>query len=495
MNAVVFEEHSSVLPHWAAAGLRAATVVVLDAHLDLQHLGGHRIERLRRCGDAAALRALESPHPFAVSPDACFGIEDFLYPAARLGLVGRIVWVAPPHVLRRGFGAALQRLVQMEGVSLDDIESFGVASGGWVEGRLMGIPLAVCTIDQLARMALPAGWQLDIDVDYFVELPGDRVWADPVDTLACLRALDGCPATLTISRSVGSGFTPLRLRFLGDLLAAAWVDATGPLTAPWRELLQAEYARAAGQPAACRAHCAAVREPAAALAAAHHLAAEVAPAPEQARASRAAAACADAAYAPDLARDIAAAHSRHLRCDAGRLLHWQRALAGPQPTAVPSHRGPAWVMLGLLQCAAGRLDEAQAADAQAVEQGHAHPDLALELGGALAGRGDVLAAAHNAARAHAHAATRVRASALWFRIATLRGDAAEARRWSGSEAEATPANPGAWQRLAQACNAIGDGAAAQAAERRAGQLVERLQAAAVRLAVALPATAPGAPAG
>jgi hypothetical protein len=246
MKALVFEEHASVLPHWAAQGLHDAAVVVLDAHLDLKYVDDARIGRLRCCGDVDALRVLESPHPFAVAPDAGFGIEDFLYPAAGLGLVGGVVWVAPPFALRRGFGPALEGLVKMEGVSLSDIESLDVTPGAWIEGRLMGIPLAACTLEQLRLFPLPAGWQIDIDVDDFVELPGDRVWPDPVATQLQLRTLPNCPVLLTISLSVGSGFTPLRRRHLGELLAAAWIGPPARMPSPGVSRLTSGHA--AGPP-------------------------------------------------------------------------------------------------------------------------------------------------------------------------------------------------------------------------------------------------------
>lgn len=483
MKALIFEEHASVLPHWAALGLRGATVVVLDAHLDLQYVDGDHMERLRRCPDADALRALEAPHPFAVSPDACFGIEDFLYPAARLGIVGRIVWVAPPHVLRSGFGTALERLVQMEGVTLGDIESFDIAPGGWIEGQLAGIPLAICTMKDLARMTLPPGWQLDIDVDYFVELPGEDVWADPVATLAQLRAIAQCPDTLTISRSVGSGFTPLRLRFLGDLLAAVWVEGAGSSTAPWLALLQAERVRAAGEHAACRMRCEALIESYPACAAAWFLAADVVEGTDRVAACREAAGRMDAAYLPSPAADIAATHSRRLPFDARRMSHWQRCLSGLQAPMASAYRGPAWVMLGLLQCAAGRSTEARAADAQAAALGHAHPELALEIAMALAGQGEGLAAEPYAERACACPLTWARACAVQARIASLRGDADEVRRWCEAETNATPSNPQAWHRLAKALVAVGRRVEAQGAERQARHAATCLHAAVLRMSV------------
>src|SRR5215213_1527328 len=113
-RATLFEEHASVLPHWVANGLRDATLVCLDAHLDFHYIAPDRIARLQACSTPAEIRRLESPHPLSPCRDYCYGIEDFLYAAAQLGIVRRLVWVAPPHVLV-DLGATLRALRQMEG--------------------------------------------------------------------------------------------------------------------------------------------------------------------------------------------------------------------------------------------------------------------------------------------------------------------------------------------------------------------------------------------
>ena len=55
-RATLFEEHASVLPHWVAQGLRDATIVCLDAHLDLQFIAPERIARLRPAPRRASSR-------------------------------------------------------------------------------------------------------------------------------------------------------------------------------------------------------------------------------------------------------------------------------------------------------------------------------------------------------------------------------------------------------------------------------------------------------
>src|SRR6478752_3527043 len=164
-QATLFEEHASVLPHWAGRALRGATLVCLDAHLDLQFIDPARIARLRACRNPEEIALLEATHPLASRRDACYGIEDFLYPAAQLGLVRRLVWVAPPHVLAQ-MDAALQALRQMEGVTPEDLASFRRVPGGWIEGRLLGLEMAAGTLEQLAGLEIEGPISIDIDTDY-----------------------------------------------------------------------------------------------------------------------------------------------------------------------------------------------------------------------------------------------------------------------------------------------------------------------------------------
>jgi hypothetical protein len=82
------------------------------------------------------------------------------------------------------------------------------------------VELTICDFRQLARMSLPVDSLIDIDIDFFVALPDESVWVSPRDVVAALEALGLSPELVTISRSVGSGFTPLGYRFLADHLAA-----------------------------------------------------------------------------------------------------------------------------------------------------------------------------------------------------------------------------------------------------------------------------------
>jgi hypothetical protein len=235
-RATIFEEHSSTLPHWFAAGASGATLVYLDAHLDLQFIAPERVERLRQCTTAAEMSKLESPHPLSPDRTACFGIEDFLFAAGRLGLVRKVIWVAPPHVMRVGMAAAIGGLLQMEGVTLGELETFHRTAGGWIEGRLMGVDLVIGGLPQLSGLALQEPVLVDIDTDYFVSVPDDRLWTQPAAVLADLKRWTGEGKELTLARSVGTGFLPLRYRCIADLLAALW-EGRASDARHWQEVL------------------------------------------------------------------------------------------------------------------------------------------------------------------------------------------------------------------------------------------------------------------
>src|SRR6266481_8735738 len=126
-----------------------------------------------------------------------------------LGLIRRLIWVAPPHVMTRYSDKAPDQLRQMDGVGPDDIMSFRRVDGR-IEGRLLGLDLTVCDLGQVEAVPLPGDSVIDIDVDYFVTVPGDRAWIDPAEAFVVLRRLPVSSDRVTLSRSVSSRFTPFR---------------------------------------------------------------------------------------------------------------------------------------------------------------------------------------------------------------------------------------------------------------------------------------------
>jgi tetratricopeptide (TPR) repeat protein len=369
MRAHLCEEHSSVLAHWWREGIRARTLICLDAHLDLQFVGAQRMRRLEECASAEAVAALEKPHDLLPDGEFAYSLENFLYPAARLGLVRRLVWVAPPHV-RAGYSQkAVEQLRQMEGVGADDLESFRRV-GGRIEGRLLGLDLTVCDLGELERVALPGDSLIDFDVDYFTAVPGDRAWIDPREVVTALRQVPHERRFVTISRSVGSGFTPLRQRFLGDYLAALWEERTEESEHYARLFALERQLDAASVPAL---EVEARRYPE--CAATWHLLGLAHGDREQGARCQARAAALSPAYAPSLLRAACEIRHRGLRTDRAFVMRLERDLPG-----VPEkERGVALAALGLLWCGFGDLDRALDCHQRAAAALGSQSDLAIQL--------------------------------------------------------------------------------------------------------------------
>jgi hypothetical protein len=446
-RATVFEEHASVLPRWWSDGIRGATLICVDAHLDLQFIAPERIERLRACGTLQEMQALESPHPLSPERDgSCYGIEDFLYAAAQLGVVRRLVWVAPPHVLA-DLHAALAALRQMEGVTQAQLDSFAPTPGGWFEGDLLGLRIALLEWQQLPAVHLEGPVLADIDADFFVQVPQDHVWMQPRDLLAALRGVLGADADITIARSVGTGFLPLRHRFLADLLAASW-EGRDADAAHWQALLDIELSPPAPEVRAARLRqLLAVRPDCAATT--HALAQAVATA-EDRRALLARAARLDASYAGDLLRRLGTLRVHAEGIDLATVKRLQRHLETLQDS--PQRLGASWVALGLFYTAFGRLDEAIACDDRSRRHGGGHPDLALQIGRLEMARGRIGPARPWLQRAADDDETR---AAAWLHLsvcASRTGDRAEATQLASRVHAACPAWPEAahWLRSLEA---------------------------------------------
>jgi hypothetical protein len=203
VKVLVSEEHSSSLAHWWHERKYPRTVVYLDAHLDLQFINADRLRRLEDCSTAEEIEALGKPHHLYPDRGYSYGLENFLFAAARLGLIDRLVWVAPPHV-RTGYSReTFDQWCQMDGVQLAELGSFKRAAGGWIEGRLLGLDVTICDYRHLAGIPLPSESLIDIDIDYFVALPADEAWVNPRAVFEVLRQLQLSPPLVTISRSVG----------------------------------------------------------------------------------------------------------------------------------------------------------------------------------------------------------------------------------------------------------------------------------------------------
>jgi tetratricopeptide (TPR) repeat protein len=379
VRVLTFEEHSSVLAAWWDLPRRPRTLVYLDAHLDLQPIPPARLRRVADCTTARQVAALNKPHHLDPDEGSAYGIEDFLYPAHRLGLIGRVVWVAPPHVLTADPTAAFERLQQMDGVEFEELLSFRRRPDGSVTGRLLGVEVAICDYRQLARMELPADSLIDIDIDYFVALPDETPWVRPRAVFDALSTHIPTPELVTITRSVSSGFTPLRYRFLADDLAALF-DGRTAACRHYERLFDIDATLRAGAPEAAAVACRSALDETPDCPATWYLLSLACADPREALAARRRADL-EPAYRADVLREACEFPGRGRPLDLATVRSLERRLAADRPGA--AEEALTWAAIGILHCHLGRVEAACDCYRRTTRHFPRHPELAGALAGAL----------------------------------------------------------------------------------------------------------------
>ncbi len=252
-EAVIFEEHSSVLPEWKRRGVRQTTLIYLDAHLDLQLISESRLKKLESCLTADEMARFEKSHHLMPDEGYSYSIEDFLYPAHCLGMVDRLIWVCPGEKTP-DLSSVLKRALQfLEGIPLEDLASIKQVDNH-LEADLLGLPVVICTYRDLESLPIPSDALIDIDIDYFISTSNDHVWIDPSRVFQALNKLPLNSDFVTLTRSVSSGFTPLRHRFIADYLAALFRDDTKSIE-HWSRLYQLDQMAQQGDTGAALKGC------------------------------------------------------------------------------------------------------------------------------------------------------------------------------------------------------------------------------------------------
>jgi tetratricopeptide (TPR) repeat protein len=420
--------------------------------------------RLEGCRTGEQVRALEKPHFLLPDGGFSYSLEDFLYPAARLGLIDRLVWVAPPHVRTANPMQAIRQLQQMNGVRPEDLYAFTKTDGGWIEGRILGLDIVVCDYRHLDKLALPGDSLVDIDGDYFIAVPDDTAWLNPRDVFDVLHRLDLAPGSITLSRSVDSGFTPLRFRFIADYLAALWEDrrdeqvhyarlfeCEARLRGGWRQAVACELRRELERYDACAATW-------------YLLGLAEADAAESAR-CRGRAGELSGAYRQKALRSICELRNRRIPVDMASVFGLERCIAAETGSDITG-RGLAWAALGLVYCLFGELPGAMDCYRRASAVLGEHPELALEIAKLLAASGQVDAAEMYLRVALLDDKSRTAAHFFLSQIQGAKGLLQDARQHLVSASEAAPAWHELLDRLAQAHARLGDHAEAQSCRER-----------------------------
>lgn len=209
------EEHYQAYFAWKEQRIQGAWCWHVDAHLDIGELG-LTPERLALLKDSPSAHQAASRQCLGCSYLPWGGLHcgNYLYPAIREGIVGRLTWVIPPDLPETEL-LSWARAHLNEWFELSPQEFAGLRlDGERVVGELLGIPFEVGPLHALRPPREPV--LLDIDLDYFLHEDGTP-WQRSEEFASSIREVP-CLMT-TVAYSVKGGFTPERER----TLVAPWL--------------------------------------------------------------------------------------------------------------------------------------------------------------------------------------------------------------------------------------------------------------------------------
>jgi len=265
----------------------------------------------------------------------------------------------------------------MDGLQFEELLSFKRLPEGWIRGHLLGVDLTICDHRHLQQMNLPTDSLIDIDIDYLISLPADAPWVRPRDVFNALASLTLTPDVVTISRSVNSGFTPLRYRFFADHLAALFEFRTKE-SDHFDRLFEIDAQAQRGAREAAASSCRHELELHPNCPATHYLLSLTSGDEHERLASRRQAEVLCEGYADSVLREACEFPNRGLPLDLSTVRTLERrSIAGersPEEDALTS------AAIGLLHCHLGRIEAACECYRQATQHFQTHPELANGLG-------------------------------------------------------------------------------------------------------------------
>ncbi len=231
----VLEDHNDALQRWIEKDVRNSILVNIDAHDDIERIRPEDIEKLRA---AYQQRNLSGGAKTGTAQFRDFPVTNanFIYAAAKLGIVSKVCWIVPrTYDLFSDSGDRLRSLLARYTFSREDINTFR-PEGGCFRGSVDGIPFLICGPDRLPDFGEPV--LLTVDVDFFPEAVSSYRYklADSVKgTFKALFRKGYEIRDATVAYSVDGGFLPTYRRWVGDL---AVDDLRRPAELSRNELLE-----------------------------------------------------------------------------------------------------------------------------------------------------------------------------------------------------------------------------------------------------------------
>lgn len=236
---LLMEDHCQAFGLWKQLGVKGATCIHVDAHLDVMDRGftPQVLARVAECKSVDGLVDCMSP---SYLPWGGIHCGNYLYPALREGIVEHLIWVVPKVMIAKTPLLEFTRdeLPSWVELTLEELNSLRL-DGPRVEGMIAGRRFTLCTSDRLPRLG-DGPLLLDIDVDYFQDSQ-DRIWQTPgqLKSELQLERVD----VLTVAFSVDGGYTSLEHRYLGDVVEKTFLEPEPDWEARIQEVLAADLQR------------------------------------------------------------------------------------------------------------------------------------------------------------------------------------------------------------------------------------------------------------
>lgn len=234
MNSVfLIEDHDEALKVWRKAGIRQATLLHFDAHLDYAMPAAEEpVLLLQQARSVRELKEKLEASQLFLRYESNFAkqtnIGNFIYPAMREGIVRDFWWIVPGNA--QEFKQSLPIIKKIFRNFFSGRRLVFNITGGIVNVHIGEEVICVCCFDSLPSLRSD-NLLLDIDADYLVidsirranntQCIGKRkLWVDPQAFVPKLSERVPFWKLATISYSANGGFTPLVYKYCADEIAS-----------------------------------------------------------------------------------------------------------------------------------------------------------------------------------------------------------------------------------------------------------------------------------
>jgi hypothetical protein len=157
----IIEDHKLALSRWVEKGIKGTILINIDAHDDFKKISDHKIQALQ--ASIQNNKTVQSS-PFSDSVASYFSEGDFIYAAAKLGIVSEVYWVVPTSFFQnKNRDEEFQALMAYHRFKPEEISSFTFEDNMYT-GLHNGIRIHICEISALPTIRKPI--LLSIDSDY-----------------------------------------------------------------------------------------------------------------------------------------------------------------------------------------------------------------------------------------------------------------------------------------------------------------------------------------